>query len=205
MQSVLIISTSKAHTDAQDALRLGDWATAFSHDGWKVDIIVPRKTALIQATLPIPDPLDSEGLIRVFTAPPIPFTGRHFAIWRAGRMIAANRYSLVLGIGDGALIARAADRTTIFRFPYMVEILRDTKITAKMIKAMKHASCVTVLDDSMRPSISRLAPKARLCTIGEPRYEETSDEGVAFATFRDAVRQTSDYAMEFFAKKEHLR
>lgn len=203
-RTILIITTSKTHSDAKDALRLGDWVAAFSYDGWNVDILVPRRSALVQATLPMTSTLDGEGAVRVFTLPPVPFFKRHIATWRAARLISANKYDLVLGLGDGAIIARSADRTTLLKFPYMAEVLCDTAITRRMAKALKHASCVAVPPQtSLAADLLRAAPKARLCTITEPHYDDHPGDDSSFAAFRNAVRQTRDYALERFAKSRN--
>ena len=65
MPSALLVASTRSHADARETLRIQDVAAVLVEVGWKVDLLVPRPSALLTATL-APE-------VRVVHVPPVPF------------------------------------------------------------------------------------------------------------------------------------
>ena len=51
MPSALLVASTRSHVDARETLRIQDVAAVLVEVGWKVDLLVPRPSALLTATL----------------------------------------------------------------------------------------------------------------------------------------------------------
>ena len=210
MPSALLVASTRSHTDARETLRIQDVAAVLVGVGWKVDLLVPRPSALLTATL-APE-------VRVVHVPPVPFANlpprrpsiRRFLVGalmflRGTALVSRNGYTLVHGFNDGALVARAIDRATITRFPYVADftdlfgiqgLYRGLRAAIAMRlehSAMRHAAAVVFADAEAPAQLTRKAPPARISVIPDP-HAEIAPDAFTRAEFADALAKIYAYA-----------
>ena len=215
--AVLIVASTRVHADPQAILRIQDTVTALHEQGRAVDVLVPRIAPLLTATL--------NPSARVFTIPRIPFMDnpphrpsfRRFVtavvMFFRGVALAAQRdYAVLHGFNDGAIIARAIDRGTVRRYPYVAEIHRPLstqsffsgpKATfARHLEraALRHAAAIVLPDSAMLKHFGKNLPKARVSLIPDPHAEITPD-AFTFGEFAHAVEHIYDYVLRPIPEK----
>ena len=209
MSAVLIVSSARAWTDAQEILRLQDVAGAYLSEGWAVDLLVPRTSPLIAAAI--------DQRVRIFTVVQIPGGAlpkrpgwRRLAtllmMFLRGTALANRRdYDLLFGIDDGAAVVRGIDRTTVKRLPYLAEVRNPINgqafkgLSASISRslergALKHASAVISPDQSILSALGDAAPKPRTGILPDP-HTELSEDAFTYGEFSDSIMRISDYAM----------
>lgn len=211
MSSVLLVASTRSHTDARETLRIQDVGSVLVDAGWKVDLLVPHRSALLAATLP-PE-------VRVIHVPVLPLSGlpprrpsvRRFGtgtlmFLRGTALVSRNGYSIVHGFNDGAVIARAIDRCTLHKFPYIADFTDLYGIRglyrgfragmARRLEhaAMRHAAAVVFADAEAPAMLERRPPTARVSVIPDP-HAEIAPEAFTRAEFADALGKIYAYAM----------
>ncbi len=209
--AVLIISSTRIHVDPQEILRIQDTASALLQHGRAVDVLVPRQTPLLKAAL---DPS-----VRIFTVPHVPLSDnppkrpslRRFAIatlmfFRGVALMAHRDYAAIHGFDDGALVARAIDRGTVRRYPYVAEIRHPLsspgffkgprKACARSLEmaALRHAAAIVLPSATLINRFGGKLPKARVSIIPDPHAEITPD-AFTFGEFSVAIEHIYDYAL----------
>lgn len=215
--AVLIVASTRVHADPQEILRIQDTVAALREQGRAVDVLVPRIAPLLTATL---DPT-----ARVFIAPRVPFMDnppprpsiRRFItaivmFFRGVALVARRDYVALHGFNDGALIARAIDRGTVHRYPYVAEIHRPLS-TPRLFKgpkaawashlelsALRHAAAIVLPDAATLDQFGGKIPKARLSLIPDP-HAEIAPDAFTFAEFSLAIEHIYDYILRPLAEK----
>jgi len=215
--AVLIVASTRVHADPQEILRIQDTVVALRDQGRAVDVLVPRVAPLLTATL---DPS-----ARVFTAPRIPFTDnppqrpsiRRFltavVMFFRGVALAARRdYAVLHGFNDGALVARAIDRGTVRRYPYIAEIhgplstpgfFKGPKAAYARhleLAALRHASAIILPDASTLERFGGKLPKARVSLIPDP-HAEIAPDAFTFGEFSHALEHIYYYVLRPLPEK----
>lgn len=201
MRSALVISSTRAHADPRETLRIQDVVSFLTSRGWAVDLLTPRSTHLLDVTLP--------KSARVLTVPRVPFTTeppRRPSVRRLltgalmflrGIALAARRgYTILHGVNDGAIIACAVSRGSVRRHPYVAEIhdpfcarglYRGFRaFFAKRMEraALKRAGAIVFPDEDTFATFDGPIPKARVSFIPDPHVELDLDAftGAEFAS-----------------------
>lgn len=215
--AVLIVASTRVHADPQEILRIQDTVSALREQGRAVDVLVPRIPPLLTATL---DPS-----ARVFSIPRIPFMDnppqrpslRRFVtaavMFFRGVALAARRdYAVLHGFNDGALIARAIDRGTVHRYPYVADIHRTltasgffkrlTVFFARRFErsALRHAAAIILPDAATLERLEGRVPKARVSLIPDP-HAEISPDAFTFGEFSLAIEHIYDYVLRPLPEK----
>ena len=215
--AVLIVSSTRVHADPQEILRIQDTVTALREQGRVVDVLVPRIVPLLTATL---DPM-----ARIFAIPRIPFMDnppqrpsiRRFVtavvMFFRGVALAARRdYAVVHGFNDGALVARAIDRGTVRRYPYVAEIHRPFSMPgffkgpksafARHLEraALRHASAIILPNGATLERFGGKLPKARVSLIPDP-HAEIDPDAFTFGEFALAIEHIYDYVLRPLPEK----
>ena len=125
--AVLIVASTRVHADVQEILRIQDTASYLLSRNWAVDLLIPRHSRLLAAALP--------RAVRVLTIPRVPFMDdppkrpsvrRLLAgvlMFLRGIALAPRRnYTILHGLNDGAIVARAIGCGTVRRLPYVADI-----------------------------------------------------------------------------------
>lgn len=189
MKNALLIASTRAHADPRAILRLQDTASFLLSRGWSVDLLVPRSSRLMAAAMP--------RAVRVLTVPRIPFMNdpprraslRRFAtgvlMFLRGVALAARRgYTFLHGVDDGAIVARAIDRGTVRRIPYVVELLdpycsqgtrakgiRSAVARSLERSALRHAGAIVLPGEDVLGAFDGPIPKSRVSFIPDPHAE----------------------------------
>lgn len=216
--AALIVASTRVHADPQEMLRIQDTVSALREQGRAVDVLVPRIAPILTATL---DPS-----VRVFAIPRIPFTDdpprrpsiRRFitavVMFFRGVALAARRdYGVLHGFNDGALVARAIDRGTVRRYPYVADIHRPLSSPGFFkgpraaiarhleLSALRHASAIILPDASLVSDFGGKLPKARVSIIPDP-HAEISPDAFTFAEFSLAIEHIYDYVLRPIPEKQ---
>ena len=216
--AVLIVASTRVHADPQEMLRIQDTVAALREQGRAVDVLVPRIAPLLTATL---DPA-----ARIFTIPRIPFTDdpprrpsiRRFILatimfFRGVALAARRDYAVLHGFNDGALVARAIDRGTVHRYPYIAEIHRPLSTPGFFkgpraaiarhleLSTLRHASAIILPDASSISGFGSSLPKARVSIIPDP-HAEISPDAFTFAEFSLAIEHIYDYVLRPIPEKK---
>lgn len=177
--------------------------------GWSVDILVPRRSALLTATLG-PE-------IRTVDVPRVPFSQEPprrpsfrrmltalLMLLRGTALVSRKAYTVVHGFNDGGSIARAIDRVTVRRFPYVADYTDPFGIRglhrgslAALVRslensAMRHASALVFADQDVPGSMEKRPPAARLSVIPDA-HAEIAPEAFTRAEFADALLKIYEY------------
>lgn len=209
--AVLIVASTRAYVEPQEILRIQDIVSVLLREGKSVDVLIPRRTPLLSAAL--------NPSSRVFTVPRIPFTQspsrgpscRRFLVaalmFFHGVALAARReYAVIHGINDGALVARAIDRATIRRHPYIAEIsspfanreiLRGpATFFAQSLErsALRHASAIVMPTEETLAQFDDRIPRARTSLIPDPSTSFAPGD-FTLGDFHSAVKHVYDYVL----------
>ena len=215
--AVLIVASTRVHADPQEILRIQDTITALREHGHVVDVRVPRIDPLLTATL---DPM-----ARIFAIPRIPcmdnppqrpsfrrFVTAVVMFFRGVALAARRDYMVVHGFNDGALIARAIDRGTVRRYPYVAEIHRPLSTPgffkgpkaafARHLEraALRHASAIIFPDIATLERFAGKLPKARVSLIPDP-HTEIDPDAFSFGEFALAIEHIYDYVLRPLPEK----
>lgn len=215
--AVLIVASSRVFVDAEEILRIQDTAAVLLKQGCAVDLLIPRSSPLLSATLPTG--------VRVFTVPRVPFSDtpparpsfRRFLagmlMFLRGLALATRReYAVLHGFNDGSLVVRALDRATMRKFPYIAEI--HTPFTtpgffkgpraafARFVerKALRHAAAIILPDEDTLARFAGKIPKARVSLIPDP-HAEIAPDAFTYGEFADALEHVYAYALRPQSKK----
>ena len=211
MASALLVASTRSHMDARETLRIQDVGSVLVEAGWKVDLLVPHRSALLTATLPQD--------VRVIDVPVLPSAGvpprrpsvRRFGtgtlmFLRGTALVSRNGYSIVHGFNDGAVITRAIDRFTLHRFPYIADFtdlygirglyrgFRAGMARRLEYAAMRHAAAIIFADAEAPAMLERRPPPARVSIIPDP-HAEIAPDAFTRAEFADALEKIYAYAM----------
>ena len=211
MPAALLVASTRSHADARETLRIQDAAAVLMETGWKVDLLVPRRSALLTATL------DKD--VRVIPVPRLPLTEqpprrpslRRFLtgalmFLRGTALVSRSPYEIVHGFNDGAIIARAIDRATFRRFPYVADFtepfgvrglhrgLRAAVAVRLEHSAMRHAAAAIFADAETPVQLVRKPPAARVSLLPDP-HAEIAPDAFTRAEFADALAKIYSYAM----------
>ncbi len=211
MPSALLVASTRSHTDARETLRIQDVGAVLTEAGWSVDLLVPRQSALLTATL-------APG-VRVIPVPNLPmcdepprrpsvrrFCTGSLMFLRGTALVSRNGYSIAHGFNDGAMIVRAIDRATLHRFPYIADFTDSFGIrglyrglrarAARRLEhaAMRHAAAVIFADADVPMLLERRPPAARVSVIPDP-HAEIAPDAFTRAEFADALSKIYYYAM----------
>ena len=209
--AVLIVASTRVHADPQEILRIQDTVMALLKPGWAVDVLVPRRAPLLTATL--------NSAARVFAIPKLPFldslpprpSARRFVVASAmffrGVALAAHRdYAVLHGFNDGAIIARAIDRSTVRRYPYVAEVhhplsthgffkgLRRIFACSLEGASLRHASAIILPNAETLSRLGGKVPKARVAILPDP-HAEITPEAFTFAEFMQSLGRIYDYVL----------
>jgi len=209
--AVLIVASTRVHADPQEMLRIQDTVSALRDQGRAVDLLVPRTAPLLTAAL--------EPATRVFTVPRVPYTEcpphrpslrRFFTaalmFFRGVALVSHRDYAVIHGFNDGALIARAIDRGTVRRYPYVAEIHRPfskpgffrspRSAFARYLErsALKHAAAIILPDVDTLERFAGKLPKARVSLIPDP-HSEISPDAFTRGEFSAAIGHIYDYVL----------
>ncbi|MBR1871412.1 MAG: hypothetical protein IJ802_06255 [Kiritimatiellae bacterium] len=185
MKRALIVSSTSASASAREVLRISNWAMALEKNGWEVDVLVDSSTTLTEAALG-----DGSNVHKAVNWPIAGGTCRFFMVLAAVRLVARNKYSLLVGVGGGAEIVRAADRATLAKFKYVADVISS----APAGKVLKHAAAVTAIDSTACEAVASIAPRARLSILEEP-HEDIGSADWTFAMFAEAAGRVAEYAI----------
>jgi len=209
MPAALLVASTRCHADARETLRLQDMASVLIEAGWSVDVLIPRHSALLAATL--------NPEIRTIDVPRLPFTAepprrpsfRRFLtaslmLLRGTALVSRRSYDVVHGFNDGAAIARAIDRATLRRFPYVADYTDPSGIRglhrgllaaiSRSLEnsAMRHASALIFADQDAPGNLEKRPPAARLSIIPDA-HAEIAPDAFTRAEFSDAMLKIYDY------------
>lgn len=200
MKSALVISSTRAHADPRETLRIQDIVSFLLSRGWSVDLLTPRSTYLLEATLP--------KAAQTFTVPRVPFTKgppRRPSLRRSvvgtlmflrGIALAARRdYTILHGVNDGAIIARAVSLGSVRRLPYVAELHNPfnarglyrgaVAFMARRMEraALRNAGAIVFPEEDILATFDGPIPKSRVSFIPDPHAELDLDAftGAEFA------------------------
>lgn len=210
MRAVLIVSSTRLHVDPQEVLRLQDTASVLCREGFAVDILAPRVTALLTAAL---DPA-----ARIFTVPEVPFSRnppprpslRRFAaatlMFLRGVFLASRRdYDVLHGFNDGAATARAIAAAAVRRLPFIAEVHRPFSrpgvksprllfACAAERAALRRAAAVLLPDAATQARFGGRLPKARVSLIPDP-HSDLEPSAFTLGEFSTALGHVYDYVL----------
>lgn len=209
--AVLVISSSRVHTNTLEILRLQDISSALLEAGYSVDMLVPKKSNLLAVAI--------SSDVRIFTPLGIPFSDllperpsvrrfliRQMMFLRAYHLLANRDYSALHGFDDGALVARTLNMMTVKRYPYVSEIHKPFSSAKKkfsflkMSAARKERSCIKHSAAVIFPNEDTMAvfegkiPHARVSVIPEPEIDITPGS-FTFGDYSLAMRRIYDYVL----------
>jgi hypothetical protein len=209
--AVLLISSSRVHTNTLEVLRLQDISSALLDAGYAVDLLVPKKSNLLTVAI--------SSDVRIFTALGVPFSNllperpsfrrfliRQMLFLRGYHLLANREYNALHGFDDGSLVARALERTTVKHYPYISEIhapLSSWKKKFSFFKwsasrkersCIKHAAAVIFPNEKTMDVFQNKIPHARVSVIPEPEVEIASGS-FTFADYSLALRRIYDYIL----------
>lgn len=209
--AVLLISSSRVHTNTLEVLRLQDISSALLEAGYSVDLLVPKKTNLISVAI--------SSDVRIFTTFCVPFSTllperpsfRRFLIrlmlfLRAYHLLTNREYSALHGFDDGSLVARTLDRTTVKHYPYISEIhapfslfkkkfsLLKWTAVGKERSCLKHSAAVIFPNEDILDVFENKIPHARISVIPEPEID-IGPTNFTFADYSLALRRIYDYIL----------
>ena len=211
MPAALLVASTRSHADARETLRIQDVAAVLVAAGWTVDLLVPRRSALLTATLDKDVRVIAVPALPMGDAPPRRPSCRRFCagalMFLRGTALATRRgYAIVHGFNDGAIIARAIDRATLQRFPYVADFTDLFGIQgfyrglrAKIARhlehaAMRHAAAIIFADADAPVQLAYRPPAARISVIPDP-HAEIAPDAFTRAEFADALDKIYAYAM----------
>lgn len=209
MPAALLVASTRCHADARETLRLQDAAGVLIEAGWSVDILVPRRSAILTATL--------NPEVRTVDVPHVPFSQEPprrpsfrrmlaaFLMFLRGTALVSRRpYAVVHGFNDGAAIARAIDRVTVRRFPYIADYTDPFGVRglhrgmfAAIVRslensAMRHAAALVFADQDVPGVLEKRPPASRLSVIPDA-HAEISPDSFTRAEFAEAILKIYDY------------
>ena len=211
--SVLIVASTRAYADSQEILRIQDTAAALLEAGGAVDVLVPRISPLLTSVL--------NPAVRVFTVPRlVPFMHnpprrpsiRRFLVgalmlFRGVALLSRRSYTMIHGINDGALVARAiSDFATVGRIPFIAEVhrpfsrpglpkgLRAAFARFCERRALRRAAAIVLPDEQTLALFGRNIPRARVSIIPDP-HVELVPTAFTFAEFAAALQHVYAYAL----------
>ena len=160
-----------------------DTVAALQRHGWSVDVLTPRASPLLLATL--------AADVRVFTVPRLPFLRRPIMLLRGFALVSKFGYHVMHGIDEGADIVRALDRVTMRRSVYVAELHHPESVGRATIA---NAAAVIVPDEDALGLCEEPPPKARLSILPDP-HAELAGNAFTAAEFADALDGIYTYVL----------
>ena len=208
MRSFLIFGPTRGFREPALALRLQETVHAARSRGWRVDVVLPRE----DLSLRLPDGVGVYVPPRLLSPSRVPdapslrgiFAARLMFL-RALPLATAARYTIFHGYDDGACVARAVDRATVRRFPFVAEFRRPVSTHDGPIglfadiarrreqSVLRHASAVILPDGAMAAAFEKPPAKSIVSVIPEP-CGDTNEEFFTVAEFETAVMQSYEFA-----------
>ena len=206
MKSALIIASTRAYADPREILRIQDTASYLLSRNWAVDLLIPRHSRLLTAALP--------RAVRVLTIPRVPFMddppkgpsvrrllAGMLMFLRGVALVPRRNYTILHGLNDGAIVARAIGCGTVRRLPYVADIqnpfcaralyhgLRAASARALERHSLRHAGAIIFPDEDTLATFDGPIPKARVSFIPDPHAELFPDAftGAEFASALDHI------------------
>ena len=209
--AVLIVASTRAHADTQEILRIQDTVNTLLEQGAAVDVLVPRFSPLLSAALApaarvfqvlrVPgceNPPDRPSLRRFVTA---------LLLFFRGYALASRReYTILHGLNDGAIVARALARMFVRRHPYVAEFHtpfstpgffrgpRAAIARALERDAFRHADAVILPDAGTHARFGGGLPRARVTLIPDP-HVELAPESFTYGEFSSALEHVYAYVL----------
>lgn len=194
-----------------EILRLQDIVSALVNDGYNVDLLVPKKSALLTMAI--------RPEVNVYTAGKIPFTDEppdrpSFRRWclkavmflRAYHLLSKNDYAALHGVDDAASIVRSLDRMTVRKYPFIAEFIHPFSSgkyrfnifapfsRIKERAAIRHASAVIFSDNETKDVFTGKIPHARVSVLPDPHMELVPDK-FTFKDFSTALSRIYYYIL----------
>lgn len=211
MPAALLVASTRSHTDARETLRIQDVGAVLTEAGWSVDLLVPRCSALLTATMP--------PKVRVMHVPGMPFCDTpprrpslrrmgiaSLMLLRGAACVSRNKYSIVHSFNDGAVVTRYICCATLYKLPYVADFTDPfgvrglyRGIRARIARrlenaAMRHAAAVVFADAGASTLMEMRPPTARVSIIPDP-HAEISPDSFTRAEFADALAKIYSYSM----------
>ncbi len=209
MPAALLVASTRGYADARETLRLQDAAGVLLAAGWTVDVLVSRRSALLNAILP-PE-------MRVVEVPRLPLSAalprrpswrRCFTavlmMLRGSALVSRKSYAVLHGFNDGAAVARAIARVTLRRLPYVADYTEPFGIRhlhrgmlaafarRREAAAMRHAAALIFADCDVPANLEKRPPAARLSIIPDA-HAEIAPDAFTHAEFGEALLKIYDY------------
>lgn len=194
-----------------EILRIQDTVSALLDSGYDVDLLVPRKSALLsmairpEARIITPfktffsnDPPDRPSLRRCLV--------KTIIFLHAYHLLSKKEYVALHGIDDAASIVQSLDRMTIQKYPYIAEYLQPfsrhkykLNILAPFSRmnersAIRHASAVIFPDAETKDVFNGKIPHARVSVLPDP-HTDLVPEKFTFKDFSIALIRIYDYIL----------
>ena len=182
-RSALIVTSIKHCDTAQETLRVQDTVAALRRHGWAVDVLTPRASPLLLATL--------AADVRVFTVPRLPLLRRALLLLRGFALASKCGYHVLHGIDEGADIVRAIDRFTFKRSECVAELHHPELVGRGTVAS---AAAVIVSDEETLERCVAAPPKARLSVLPDP-HAELAGNAFTAAEFADALDGIYTYVL----------
>jgi len=208
MPKALIFAPARGFRGASFRLRVEETVQALLGAGWGVDIVVPREDAVPQLGGPV-GVFAPPRILRPSRVPDVPsLRGIYMArlmFLRALSLLSSSQYDVFHGYDDGACIARATDRATVRRYPFIAEFRNPVSthdgpagmfadIARRREKsAIRHAAAVIVPDKAMVARFEQPPSRSRISEIPEPQGD-TNTEFFTIKEFESAILQTYEFA-----------
>ncbi len=182
-KSVLIVTSVRNCTSAQETLRVQDTVAALRRNGWAVDVLTPEASPILAATL--------AHDVRVFTVPRYLPCRRLAMLLRGGALAAGRNYSVLHGMDEGGSIAYAIAKMSLNRFAYITEVHHPESIGRRSLES---ASAVIVPDEATLSSFAVKPPIARVSILPDP-HAELADNALTTAEFTAAIDGIYTYVL----------
>ena len=199
MKSALIIASTRAYADPREILRIQDTASYLLSRNWAVDLLIPRHSRLLAAALP--------RAVRVLTIPRVPFMDdppkgpsvrRLFAgilmFLRGVALVPRRNYTILHGLNDGAIVARAIGCGTVRRLPYVADIQSPFCARALERHSLRRAGAIIFPDEDTLATFDGPIPKARVSFIPDP-HAELFPDAFTRAEFASALDHIYAYVL----------
>ena len=218
MKKVLLITSTRAADDIQEVLRIQDTINALRSMRYSVDLLTPRLSNLLDVAVDL--------AARVFVMPRIPFCGkvppraslRRFALsalmaLRGAVLVACNKYTLLHGFNDGALIARSITRLTFSSCPYIAEFhtpfagasSSDPRVAfarSQERRAFRKAAAIILPDAETLERFGSKLSRARVSLIPNARIDFAPDafDDFTVGDFNAAIAHVYEYVLRSQSK-----
>jgi len=211
VKSVLLIASTRAYADPREILRIQDNVSFLLSRGWAVDLLIPRTSHLLSATLP--------RAARILTVPHVPFMDdppkgpsiRRFLVgtlmfFRGSALVARRPYAVMHAIDDGAIVARAIKSGIARNVPYIAEChfpfsarslyhgIRAALARFLERSALRRAGAIIMPAEEVLATFDGPIPRSRISFIPDP-HTELFPGAFTLAEFANALEQIYAYVL----------